>query len=132
MREFCNPMNVEYKYQHYHDFAHRESADPTLVYFKGKYYIFASMGLGFYCSDDLINWDFHQGNIPEPYGYAPDVCVVGDYLIFCASSKERERVFWRTKDPMSDEFEPCFRGSLTRRIFQRFLKQLSAYLSQSI
>lgn len=105
-KEFCNPLNLEYKYQHYHDFAHRESADPTVVYFKGIYYMFASMSAGFYYSDDLIDWHYHENKNLEPYDYAPDVCVLGDYLVFCASSKLRTRTFFRTKAPLSDVFEP--------------------------
>ena len=33
----------------------REGADPTLVYFKGKYYLFVSMSAGFWYSDDLLH-----------------------------------------------------------------------------
>lgn len=36
MAEYCNPLDLNYKYQHYGKSAHREGADPTLVYFKGK------------------------------------------------------------------------------------------------
>ena len=41
MAEFCNPLDIGYKYQHYGKSAHREGADPTLILFKGKYYLFA-------------------------------------------------------------------------------------------
>lgn len=37
-RDFCNPINIPYKFQHYQNQASREAADPTLVYFKEKYY----------------------------------------------------------------------------------------------
>ena len=60
MREYCNPLNLNYKYQHYGPAAHREGADPTLIYFKDRYYLFVSMSAGFYCSDDLICWSWHE------------------------------------------------------------------------
>ena len=28
MKEFCNPLNLNYKYQHYGAYAHREGAEP--------------------------------------------------------------------------------------------------------
>ena len=32
MKEYCNPLDIPYKFQHYRGFAHREAADPTVVY----------------------------------------------------------------------------------------------------
>ena len=54
-RILINPLNIPYQFQHYNQQASRESADPTLVYFKGRYYLFASMSGGFYYSDDMIH-----------------------------------------------------------------------------
>jgi hypothetical protein len=91
MKYYCNPLNIEYKYQAVRHlmrgdenpkvFFYREAADPSLVLFKGLYYLFPSMEAGFFTSNNLTEWDFHPlgGNIPI-YDYAPDVCVVGDYL----------------------------------------------------
>ena len=57
MGTYCNPLNLPYQYQHYGKAAHREAADPTMIYFKGKYLLFASMSGGFYWSDDLLHWN---------------------------------------------------------------------------
>lgn len=103
-REFCNPLNVPYKFQHYNNQASREAADPTLIWFKGKYYLFASMSAGFYWSEDMLNWQWHENRKVDLYRYAPDVRQLGDYLIFSASDRE-PCAFWRTKDPLSDQFE---------------------------
>ena len=56
MKYFCNPLNVDYRYQFNQQVmpglgegaieVSREAADPSMIYFKGKYYIFASMTLG--------------------------------------------------------------------------------------
>lgn len=104
MKQYCNPLNLEYKYQHYGKSAHREAADPTLIYFKGRYYLFASMSAGFYFSDDLIHWEHHNNRNLELYHYAPDVRACGDYMIFCASDRRKSSI-WRTKDPFSNEYE---------------------------
>ena len=105
MKEFCNPINIEYKYQHYGKTAHRESADPTLIYFKGKYYLFASMSAGFYHSDDLVTWEWHENRKLDMYRYAPDVHQLGEYLYFIASIRSTPATLWRTKEPLSDQFE---------------------------
>jgi hypothetical protein len=102
---FCNPINVPYKYQFNKDPRKqkmsicREAADPTLILFKGKYYIFASMSLGVYVSDDLTSWQYHKLPLNLPlYDYAPDARVRGDYVYFCASSREHECHRFKTKD----------------------------------
>lgn len=109
MKYFCNPINISYKYQFNKNSAgkiivSREGADPSMIMFKDRYYIFPSMNCGFYYSDDLIVWKFHPlKNIPT-YDYAPDVRVVGDYVYFCASNHQEGR-FFRTKDLFADDFE---------------------------
>ncbi len=59
---YCNPLDLGYRYQHMKErktLSHREGADPTLIFFKGKYYAFVSMSAGFWHSRELLNWDFH-------------------------------------------------------------------------
>ena len=47
---YCNPLDLGYRYQHMKEgprtAGFREGADPTLVYFKGRYYLFVSMSQG--------------------------------------------------------------------------------------
>lgn len=50
MKYFCNPLNLEYKYQFCKGqdgtiTIDREAADPSLILFKGTYYLFPSTGL---------------------------------------------------------------------------------------
>ena len=104
-KEYCNPLDLEYKFQHYGGNAHREAADPTIVLFKGTYYLFASMSAGFFYSDDLTNWKWHENRELDMYRYAPDVRQVGEYLYFCASTRTKPSTIWRTLDPLSDKFE---------------------------
>lgn len=109
MNVYCNPVNFSYKYQFNGQqdgsvVASRESADPSMVLFKGKYFIFPSMTAGFLYSDDLVHWDFHPVKDLPIYDYAPDVRVSGNYLYFCASSHEHG-VYYRTTDPFEGTYE---------------------------
>lgn len=106
MATLCNPLNLEYKYQHMADYsvnACREAADPTLVNFKGKYYLFPSMSGGFWYSDDLLNWQFREESTLM-YDYAPDVHPVGDMLYFCASTRGKPCEVYATSNPLRELF----------------------------
>lgn len=107
MKYYCNPLNLPYKYQLREEGypSNREAADPTLIRFKGSYFLFPSMTAGFFTSEDLADWEFRPfiGQMPI-YDYAPDVCAVGDWLYFSASNGQI-RSYYRTKDPRSDGFE---------------------------
>lgn len=111
---YCNPVNLNYAYQfHKADngiLLNREASDPSLVLFKGKYYLFPSMSEGFFASEDLIQWEKYPMTGMPVYDYAPDVCVVGDWLYFCASRVHKNCDFYRTKQPESGEFE-CIPGT---------------------
>lgn len=114
MSYYCNPMNLKYQYQLFQLSAeegglcrvHREAADPSILLFKGVYYLFPSMSAGFYTSEELTHWKYHEfrGEIPI-YDYAPDVRVVGEYLYFCASVSGQNASFYRTRDPLTEPFE---------------------------
>ena len=49
MKYYCNPININYRYQFNADQRNnriaicREAADPSMISFKGRYYIFASI-----------------------------------------------------------------------------------------
>ena len=103
-RILINPLNIPYQFQHYNKQASREAADPTLIFFKGRYYLFASMSGGFYYSDDMLHWDWHENRELTPFRYAPDVRQVGDWLIFSSSDRDPSAIY-RSKDPLSDDFE---------------------------
>lgn len=114
MKIYCNPLNLPYKYQFVKHTrfgekqatVYREAADPSIVLFKEKYYLFPSMTGGFFTSEDLLTWEEHPFLNKMPiYGYAPDVCVVGEYLYFCASDAGKNCSFYRTKDPEKEPFE---------------------------
>ena len=63
---FCNPLNMDYRYQFIQDMRSgedkisREAADPSMILFQGKYYIFASMTLSVWVSEDMVHWESHR------------------------------------------------------------------------
>ncbi|MCH5321335.1 MAG: family 43 glycosylhydrolase [Eubacterium sp.] len=119
----CNPLNINYKYQFIEvkrpvtdgkkligvEVAQRcvvrEAADPSVVLFKGKYYLFPSMSKGFWVSDNMADWKYVSLKNTPSYDYAPDVCVVGDYIYFCASKQNEPCKFYRSKNPLDGVFE---------------------------
>lgn len=109
---YCNPLNMDYRYQFIEDMRSgedkisREAADPSMILFQGKYYIFASMTLSVWVSEDMVHWESHR--LPDSlplYDYAPDVRVVGDYVYFSASRRGTICDFYRTKDILNGPFE---------------------------
>lgn len=89
----------------YGRFAFREGADPTLIYFKDKYYLFVSMCGGFYYSDDLINWEYHKNSSVDRFAYAPDVSTDGEYMYLCASHRFGKSGIYKSKNPLTENFE---------------------------
>ena len=112
MKYYCNPVNINYRYQFNADQRKnkisicREAADPSMISFKGKYFIFASMTLGVWVSDDLVHWENHKLSSELPlYDYAPDVRVMGEYVYFCASKRGENCDRYRTKDIINGPYE---------------------------
>ena len=113
MKYFCNPLNINYRYQFNADPRKhgqlqicREAADPSMICFQGRYWIFASMTLGVWVSNDLVSWENHRLPAELPlYDYAPDVRVIGDFVYYCASNREHACDYYRTKDILNGPYE---------------------------
>lgn len=100
---YCNPLplpdyqvgrecpRASFKGRHF-----REMADPTVVRFKGRWYLFPSAGMLWH-SDDMLTWTHHRIEPFDP-GYAPTVVVHGDWL-FMSSSWDGSAI-WRARDPL--------------------------------
>ena len=98
---YCNPVDINYMYQPY--FRGRESADPAVVLFKGKYYLFASHGSGYWVSDDLAAWDFIEVDLdkqPQFRLFAPATMVYGDRL-YIAHSEGGDMMY--SENPMDPD-----------------------------
>jgi hypothetical protein len=120
----CNPLNLEYRYQIKKTGSlaflgiaapkeetppkfklFREAADPTVLLFKGVYYLFASMSGGFWYSDDLYSWKFKETPELPIYDYAPDVREIGGAVVFSASKINEPCTFYKSGDPLNKPFE---------------------------
>src|SRR5256885_8479391 len=55
-RTFCNPLNLDYGI-HKGEQGWRHGADPVIVLYKNRYYLFSTWDIpGYRVSDDLVNW----------------------------------------------------------------------------
>jgi len=115
-RIVCNPIDLPYRYQEIRQLGgrrsvHREGADPSVVHYKGRYYMFVSMSQGFFHSEDLVRWEYRPTTKLPALDYAPDVRVVGDALLISASRLRENCPFFRSLDPLADDFEEVTPGS---------------------
>jgi hypothetical protein len=83
----------------------REAADPTMVNFKGEYYLFASKSGGYFHSTDLINWDLITTKDLPIEDYAPTVVEMKGELYFMASKNDPPLAIYKTADPKSGKWE---------------------------
>jgi len=81
----CNPIDLSYRFQ-LDGASRREAADPTIVLFKGNYYLFASKSGGYWYASDLINWNYVQTSKMPVEDYAPTAVVINDAIYFMASN----------------------------------------------
>jgi hypothetical protein len=99
----CNPVDLSYRYCLNWETPYREAADPSIVPFKGGYYLFVSKSGGYFYSTDLIHWDLIQpeGEFPLE-NYAPTAVVINDAIYFITSGHHQ---VLRSSDPQSGKWE---------------------------
>ena len=59
LRSYANPIDIDYKYnfeQHNDSISYRSGADPVIVTQRGEYYLFETIGEGYWRSKDLGTW----------------------------------------------------------------------------
>src|SRR5215213_2016330 len=100
----CNPINLSYRFC-LDSPSRREAADPTMVLYKGAYYLFASKSGGYFHSTDLIQWDLIPTNDLPLEDYAPTAVVKNDTLFFMASKTQAPLVIYKTTDPKSGKWQ---------------------------
>ena len=77
-----------------------------MILFGGQVLHLRLMLLGVCVLDDLVTWENHRLPDDMPlYDYAPDVRVQGDYVYFCASSRDHICDRYRTKDILHGPYE---------------------------
>jgi len=81
VKTICNPVNISYRFC-LDEPSRREAADPTIVWFKERYYLFASKSGGYWHSSDLGSWTFVETAQIPTEEYAPTAIALGDTLFF--------------------------------------------------
>ena len=104
-KSFCNPINLNYRFQPSTRLSYREAADPTVTLYKGKYFLYASHSGGYWYSDDMLSWKFLSIKSLPIEDYAPDVITINDTTYYMASSAVKKFIFY-TVNPFEDEWSP--------------------------
>jgi hypothetical protein len=102
-RIVANPVNLNYRFQHGTP-SYREAADPVCEYFKGKYYLFASVSGGYWSSPDLANWTYIPcKTIGTIENYAPGIVVLDDAIYYMGSGDSSK--IYKNSNPDKDAWE---------------------------
>ena len=117
---FCNPMNLDYGWGCFQkrEKKARTAADPVIVLFKDKYYLFTTMDIGGYrVSDDLITWkdvyfnpEIHASALDIDHYVAPAVAADDNYVYFINFTRDRSKKkvdVIRSADPENGKWEKC-------------------------
>lgn len=102
---FCNPMNLNYRFQPSSRNSYREAADPVITIYKGKYFLYASHSGGYWYSDNMLDWKFKQIKSLPIEDYAPDVITINDTTWYMGSSMVRKNIYY-TVNPFEDNWKP--------------------------
>ncbi len=101
----CNPINLSYRFQ-LEKPSRREAADPTMIVFKGKYYLFASKSGCYWSSTDMINWKMITSPDLPFEDYAPTVVNIKDTLYFLATNwMNNSKSLYKTANPSSGRWQ---------------------------
>ncbi|MDT0678022.1 family 43 glycosylhydrolase [Autumnicola musiva] len=110
-KTYCNPVDIDYTYMALHTHtgvSYRAGADPAVINFKGKYYMFVTRSFGYWVSDDMSNWEFIT---PQNWYFngsnAPAAAVEGDEVLVAADPSGRMAVI-KTDTPEVGDWQTQF------------------------
>jgi xylan 1,4-beta-xylosidase len=101
-KTFCNPADLSYRFC-LDQPSRREAADPTLIWFRDRYFLFASKSGGYWHSKDLTEWELIETSQIPVEEYAPTAIVINDAVYFLGSSTEKSTIY-KSFDPLSGEW----------------------------
>jgi xylan 1,4-beta-xylosidase len=104
-KSYCNPVNLNYRFQVTNNISYREGADPSMIRYKDKYILFVSHSGGYWYSDDMLIWKYLPIKSMPVEDYAPDVITVNDTTYYAASSGEKKPLYYST-NPLEDNWKP--------------------------
>jgi xylan 1,4-beta-xylosidase len=100
---YANPINIDYTYSivnTHEGQSYRSGADPAVVPFRDKYYMFVTRSQGYWMSDDLKSWDFvRPQNWFFPSSNAPGAWPMSDSLLIALASPDGWQNVIFTDDP---------------------------------
>jgi hypothetical protein len=98
---YCNPVDLPYRFQ-LAGSSRREAADPTVITFRGEYWLFPSVSGGYWHSKDVLHWSFIEGKGYPVEAYAPTALVMDGkvYLTMGHTTK-----LFVTDDPLSGRWK---------------------------
>src|SRR5438067_122977 len=110
-RTLCNPLNLDYGISVKKDVAYRHGADPVIVLFGDRYYLFSTWDkAGYRISDDLLTWKyvpFAKGTELEGHIYTAAATLDLDgWLYFTELGRSgKPAALWRTREPDRGRWE---------------------------
>lgn len=113
-KTYCNPINIDYGYTPFDEFSkqgkHRATADPVIVNFKGKLFLFSTNQEGYWWSDDMLNWNFvyRKFLLDDTYTHdlnAPAAWAMKDTLYVYGSTWKSDFPIWKSTNPTVDDWE---------------------------
>src|SRR5687768_8497891 len=91
IRTYANPIDIDYKYnfeQLNEGISYRSGADPVIVNHRGEYYLFETIGNGYWRSRDLVTWQLvTPSRWPFEEIVAPAALSVRDTIYLLMSAK---------------------------------------------
>ena len=113
-RTYCNPVNIDYGYTPFERFSvngkHRTTADPVIVNFQNKLFLFSTNQEGYWYSEDMLNWKFvyRKFLLDDKYTHdlnAPAAWVMKDTLYVYGSTWALDFPIWKSTNPTEDKWE---------------------------
>lgn len=101
-KTYCNPVDLPYRFRSDDNISRREAADPTMITFRGEYWLFPSKSRGYFHSKDLLHWSFVEGHGYPVDNYAPTALVMNGKVYLTASEPDRQ--VYVTDDPISGKW----------------------------
>lgn len=113
-KTYCNPVNIDYGYTPFEVFSkqgkHRATADPVIVNFKNRLYLFSTNQEGYWHSEDMLSWKFVSRKFLRDNKYihdlnAPAAWVMKDTLYVYGSTWESDFPIWKSTNPTVDDWQ---------------------------
>ncbi len=113
-KTYCNPINIDYGYTPFEVFSkhgkHRATADPVIVNFQKKLFLFSTNQEGYWYSDDMLKWNFVPRKFLRDNKYihdlnAPAAWAMKDTLYVYGSTWESDFPIWKSTNPTKDDWK---------------------------